>query len=333
MKIERKDEMSSIISNSMQKNKVLGIAMSLISNGEVVDTSTYGITSSITQDAVQLDTKFEAASLTKPLFAYLVLQLCDRNLINLDTPVVEYLPEYEISRDPRYKLITPRNILCHSSGFENWSTKPVSISFDPGSKFQYSGEAYTYLQKAVERVAGKDLKQLIEEKIFTPLQMNNSAILWTPSVNNQLSYTFDSEGRLEQKRTHSGFSVCTEPNAACSLYTTIGDYTQFILNIIDNKIKPLLPATFNDMINAHNTINEDFLWGLGWGIYQKENKFMWHWGDNGSFKAFVCMDIKTKSGILVFTNSFNGLHVCFDIANCAASKNFASIQKLIAKLE
>lgn len=332
MKIERKDEMNSVISNSMQKNKVLGLALSLISNGKVIDASTYGITNSFTQDAVKIDTKFEAASLTKPLFAYLVMYLSDKKLINLDTAVAEYLPKYEISRDPRYKLITPRNILCHSSGFENWSPKPLSIHFDPGSKFLYSGEGYTYLQKAVESITGKDLEQLIEEEIFKPLQMNNSALSWTPSVNNQLSYTFDNEGRMEEKRTHSGFSVCTEPNAACTLYTTISDYTKFILNIIDNKVISLSPATFNDMINSHNIINEDLSWGLGWGIYQRENKLIWHWGDNGSFKAFVCMDLKTKSGVLVFTNSFNGLHVCFDIANCAASENFNSIQEFIAQV-
>lgn len=332
MRIERKDEVNLVVSKSMQKNKVMGMAMSLISGGRVVDTSTYGITNSITQDAVQIDTKFEAASLTKPLFAYLILCLCDKKLINLDTPVSEYLPNYEISRDLRYKLITPQNILCHSSGFENWSSKPLSIHFDPGSKFMYSGEAYTYLQKSVEHITGKGLEQLIEEEIFKPLHMNNSALVWTSEVNNQLSYTFDSEGRMEQKRTHSGFSVCTEPNAACSLYTTIGDYTKFILNIIDNKIIPLSSATFNDMINAHNKINKNLSWGLGWGLYQKENKLMWHWGDNGSFKAFVCIDLKTKSGILMLTNSFNGLHVCFDIANYIACEDFNSIQEFIRGL-
>jgi CubicO group peptidase (beta-lactamase class C family) len=98
----------------------------------------------------------------------------------MENPVAEYLPEYEISRDLRYKIITPRNILCHSSGFENWEQKPLSIYFEPGSKFLYSGEGYTYLQEAVDNVTGKNLQGLVEEEIFKPLQMYSSALTWTP---------------------------------------------------------------------------------------------------------------------------------------------------------
>jgi CubicO group peptidase (beta-lactamase class C family) len=331
MKIEQTLKLSSIISESMQKNKVFGLAMSLISHGTVTLTETYGITNSITQEAVQLNTKFEAASLTKPLFAYLVLLLRDQGQIDLDVPVAEYLPEYEISLDPRYKLITPRIVLCHSSGFENWSKKPVSISFDPGSQFQYSGEAFVYLQKAVERVTGKDLEQLLIENIFKPLQMNNSAMVRTESVNKQLSNTYDKEGKMEQKRVLTEDSGTTEPNAAYSLYTTIEDYTQFLLNLMDQKIIPLHQSSFNDMIHAHNTISKELFWGLGWGIYQKESMLLWHWGDNGGFKAFVCLDLETKSGALICTNSFNGLPVCFDIASCVTGVDFTPIREFIAR--
>ncbi len=144
MKIEHRDAWSSVISESMQEKKVLGLAMSLISHGDVIHTSTHGITNDLSQDPVQLQTKFEAASLTKPLFAYLILLLRDHGLIDLDVPVAEYLPDYEISQDSRYKQITPRIVLSHGSGFANWSKKPVAIHFDPGSQFQYSGEAYAY---------------------------------------------------------------------------------------------------------------------------------------------------------------------------------------------
>ena len=333
MKIEWKTDTELVISDSMKKNKVAGIAMSLISNGEVIHSDTYGVINTMTREPVQHDTKFEAASLTKPLFSYLVMRLCDKKFINLNTPVFEYLPEYEISCDLRYKIITPENILCHSSGIEDWSPKPLNIYFEPGSKFLYSGEAYTYLQKAVENVMGRDLGQLAEGEIFKPLQMNNSTLSWTHAVNNHLSYTFDSQGRMEQKRTHSGFSVCTEPNAACTLYTTIDDYTKFILNIIDNKNISLSSASFNNMIDAHNKISENLFWGLGWGIYRKENKLIWHWGDNGSFQSFVCLDLNTKSGVLIFTNSFNGLNVCYDIAGNVAAENFNPIREFVAHAE
>lgn len=330
MKIEHKDALSSVITESMQENKVFGLAMSLISQGTVILTSTHGITNSISQEEVQLNTKFEAASLTKPLFAYLVLLLRDQGLIDLDVPVAEHLPEYEISLDPRYKLITPRIVLCHSSGFENWSKKPVSIHFDPGSLFQYSGEAYAYLQQAVERITGVGLEELIQEYIFEPLQMNHSAMVRTELVNEQLSFTFDKDGQREPKRNLTNSSGNTDPSAAYSLYTTIEDYTRFLLNLMDQKILPLHQSSFNEMIQVQNTFNQEVFWGLGWGIYKLKENLLWHWGDNGGFKAFVCLSLETKSGVLIFTNSFNGLQVCFDTASLVTGVDFTPIQEFIA---
>ena len=330
MKIEHRDALSSVITESMQENKVFGLAMSLISQGTVILTSTHGITNSISQEEVQLNTKFEAASLTKPLFAYLVLLLRDQGLIDLDVPVAEHLPEYEISLDPRYKLITPRIVLCHSSGFENWSTKPVTIHFDPGSQFQYSGEAYFYLQKAVERITGVWLEELIQEYIFEPLQMNHSAMVRTELVNEQLSFTFDKDGQREPKRNLTNSNGNTDPNAAYSLYTTIEDYTRFLLNLMDQETLPLHPGSFKEMIQVQNTFNQEVFWGLGWGIYKLKGNLLWHWGDSGGFKAFVCLSLETKSGVLIFTNSFNGLQVCFDTASLVTGVDFAPIQQFIA---
>ncbi len=250
MNIEHKVALSSVISESMQENKVFGMVMSLISQGTVILTSTHGITNSISQEEVQLQTKFEAASLTKPVFAYLILLLRDHGLIDLDVPVADYLPDYEISLDPRYKQITPRIVLSHSSGFENWSKKPVTIHFDPGSQFQYSGEAYFYLQKAVERITGVGLEELIQEYIFKPLQMNHSAMVRTEVVNEQLSFTFDKEGQREPKRNLTNSSGNTDPNAAYSLYTTIEDYTRFLLNLMDQKNAPLHHNSFKEMIQV-----------------------------------------------------------------------------------
>jgi len=330
MKIEQTLMLSSVISESMQENKVLGLAMSLVSHGDVIHTSTHGITNDLTQDPVQLLTKFEAASLTKPLFAYLILLLRDQGKIDLDVPVAEYLPDYEISQDSRYKQITPRIVLSHGSGFANWSKKPVIIHFDPGSQFQYSGEAYFYLQKAVERITGVGLEELIQEYIFKPLHMNHSAMVRTELVNEQLSFTFDKDGQREPKRNLANNSGNTDPNAAYSLYTTIEDYTRFLLNLMDQETLPLHPGSFKEMIQVQNTFNQEVFWGLGWGIYKVKENLLWHWGDNGGFKAFVCMDLEAKSGVLIFTNSYNGLQVCFDIASLTTGVDFAPIQEFIA---
>jgi len=57
-------------------------------------------------------------------------------------------------------------------------------------------------------------------------------------------------------------------------------------------------------------LSKNLFWGLGWGIQRKDGREeLWHWGDNGSFKAFVMMEPKTKSGVVMFANSEKGLEI------------------------
>lgn len=115
-----------------------------------------------------------AASLTKPVFATMVMQLVDEHVIELDKPVYEYLPkplpEYpaykDLADDRRFKQITMRILLDHTSGFPNWrwlmDDKKLRIYFMPGSKFAYSWE-------------GIDLAQWS----WRPSRKNPSTNLWT----------------------------------------------------------------------------------------------------------------------------------------------------------
>ena len=129
--------------------------------------------------AVGSTTVFEAASLSKPVFAFIVLQLAGAGKLSLDAPLAAYSPAY-IEHDPRAATITARHILSHTAGLPNWRNEeyPLKTYFAPGSRFSYSGEGYVWLQKAVEHVCGDPLERIAIRLVFEPLGMTRSSLVW-----------------------------------------------------------------------------------------------------------------------------------------------------------
>src|SRR5271167_1564548 len=123
--------------------------MVVIRNGKTTWVHGFGIKESTTGQPVTVETVFEAASLSKPVFAYGVLKLVEQGKLGLDVPLTTYLPKPYIAGDERLAKITARIVLSHRTGFPNW----------PGERFSYSGEGYIYLQRVVEKITGKPLNE------------------------------------------------------------------------------------------------------------------------------------------------------------------------------
>ena len=92
---------------------VPGLSLGLIRDGKLFFSKTYGYKNAFTKELVDSGTYFEAASITKPVFAYVVLRLAERNVIDLDKPLAEYLPFEDLEEFPEYKLMTGRHVLIH----------------------------------------------------------------------------------------------------------------------------------------------------------------------------------------------------------------------------
>ncbi len=162
--------------------KIPGISIAVIKDFQVVYSRGFGVKNAATGEPVGDDTVFEAASMTKPVFAYTVLRLVDRGVLDLDTPLYTYLPYEDITHDDRYKLITARMVLTHRTGFPNWRTGKLDIKFTPGTKVSYSGEGFVYLGKVVERLTGKKLVNLCREEVFEPLGIENASLIWNGNM-------------------------------------------------------------------------------------------------------------------------------------------------------
>ena len=115
-----------------------------------------------------------------PLVAFLTLKLCEEKLLDLDTPLTDYLSEPYLENQPLLAKITARNVLTHSTGFPNWRPKGLALEifFTPGDRFSSSGEGYMYLQHVLENITGKNLEELFQEWIFNSLKMKGVSLLW-----------------------------------------------------------------------------------------------------------------------------------------------------------
>ncbi len=300
-------ELNNFIPQVLAKHHVPGACITIIEKGKIILSSPFGFKNAITKEKLEVDTIFEAASLTKPVVAYAALQLCEQGALELDKPLHQYLDKSYLENQPLYELITLRHVLSHSCGFPNHAQKDkLKVLFNPGEKFTYSGEGFMYLQHVIEHITDISFDQYIEEKIFEPINMNNSSLVWKECFDKQATYFHDKAGNSPH------IIKDYKPLAKGSLLTTTSDYAKFLLRLFadyDND-KYFIKKMFKPEIN----INDYISWSLGWGVVKSDKKISyWHWGDNNCFKAFTLFNLKDKSGTVILTNGYNGLSACKEI--------------------
>jgi len=135
---------------------VPGLSMAIIRSATLAWRRGFGLRDAVSKEPVDADTVFEVGSVSKTVFAYAVMKLCEKGALDLDTPLTRYTPERFLQGDPRLDLITARHVLSHRSGFHNWRSAddPLRIHFTPGTQYSYSGEGYAYLQAVVTHLTG-----------------------------------------------------------------------------------------------------------------------------------------------------------------------------------
>jgi len=161
---------------------VPGAAIAVVDRGKLAWSGSFGVKNILTRDPVRDDTLFEAASMTKPVFAYVVMRLADEKRLDLDKPLVQYRRPVNLGSDPNLERITARHVLEHSSGLPNWASEPLVTSSAPGSRYSYSGEAFIWLQLVVETIMGMGLGSVMRAKLFDPAGMPSSSFGWDEEI-------------------------------------------------------------------------------------------------------------------------------------------------------
>lgn len=294
------------IKKLLKESKVPTLGIGVIENGKLQQVKVFGeITKGV---SAPYNTIFNVASLTKPVTAMVALKLVSLGKWNLDEPIYKYWTDADIANDPRNKKLTTRLILSHQTGFPNWrymnENKKLNFQFEPGAKYQYSGEGMEYLRKALEKKFKKSLQQLANELIFQPLKMTDTKYIWDKNVDTtRLAIGYDTDEKAYEIVKNK------IPNAADDLLTTVEDYGKFLVSVINGD--GLSKIVFEEMTKNQVASTKGKHFGLGFEIYDLGNGeiALSHGGSDNGVQTIVFILPKTKQGLLIFTNSDTGGNV------------------------
>ena len=236
--------LDAIAANAMLTTGAKGLALALIEDGQVGAVGAFGERNA-KHEALTETTIMYGASLTKAVFAYTVLQLVDEGKLKLDQSIADLLPlplpdyadaeenyaDYRpLKGDDRWRKLTPRILLTHSSGFANFGflepDRRLKIHFDPGSRFAYSGDGLILLQFVLERGLGLDLGAEMQRRVFDRFGMTRTSMKWRDDFLPNLADGWTADGKTEPHDERSTV------RAAGSMDTTIGDLAKFTAGLI-----------------------------------------------------------------------------------------------------
>jgi len=293
------------IENLLKQHKIPSISIGYIQGGKLKQIRSFGVQKQ--EVPASANSIYKVASLTKPVTAIVVLKLIENGDLQLDEPISKYYIAPDIKNHLFLNKLTTRHILSQQSGFPNWSylteSNKLTFEFEPGTKFQYSGEGFEYLRKIIEAKLKKPFDQIAKELLFKPLGMNDTHFYWTPEINeNNYAFEHDENGKLIQLEKYY------TTNTAANLMTTVNDYSKFLIYIMngaglsDNLYSEFLKAQVNEKKGIDRNLGMQLLSNLP----NNETAIMHTGGDFGT-KAIVIALPKTKKALVLFSNSENGM--------------------------
>jgi len=226
----------------MKLENVQGLALAVIDGGEIQHVAALGWRNAERKLPLTTGTVLYGASLTKTAFAYMVLQLVDEGRLDLDTSIAELLPRplpayderdedfSDLAGDERWRQLTPRILLTHSSGFANFrwleDDRRLRFHFDPGTRYGYSGEGFYVLQLVLEQGLGLDVGKEMQARVFDRFGMTRTSMAWRPDFASDLADGYRLDGTMEPHDERGSVS------AAGSMDTTIADQARMWAGIV-----------------------------------------------------------------------------------------------------
>ncbi|HZV68571.1 MAG TPA: serine hydrolase domain-containing protein [Saprospiraceae bacterium] len=270
----------------------------------------------------QPDTKHRLASITKQFTAMLIVQLASENKLKLDVPISSYLPDYPKKTGD---IITIHHLLTHTSGIPNYTSFPnyreimqdpksaeelvslfadSTLEFTPGNRFQYSNSGYVLLGYIIEKITGLPYEQVLQNKIFTPLKMNNSGYDHNDVVIKKRASGYDQVGNTFQHTNYIDMSV---PYSAGGIYSTVEDLYLWDQALYTEK---LVPQKYRDLLfGSHIPAGQQF-YGYGWemgkmpvGSSDDVVQIISHSGSINGFGTLITRIPSDKSSIILLNNA------------------------------
>lgn len=331
--------------NIVERMKLLntpGLSVALAQNGAIIWAAGYGVADAGHASKVDTHTRFQSASLSKPVTAFGVLELVRAKRLDLDRNVNDYLSSWKIPDNEftRVEKVTIRRLLSHTAGlnvggfagYENGTKIPDAIGVlegrgnspklvvetVPGTKYSYSGGGYVVLQKLIEDQTGKPFAQYMQEAVLTPLQMGDSSFEPYPKQHISLAHGFDG------KPYKGGWHVYPEL-APAGLWSTPTDLMKFCLamqaSLRGDKDAPMPQALAREMLRPSMAPGGRNAYGLGMELRGAGiNASFGHGGSNAGFKSEMFYFFGQDLGLVLMTNSDGGRLVRNELARAISNR-------------
>ena len=323
----------------LEKHQLTGLSVAVIDDYEIIHLMGAGEKDYGTGAMVDADTAFSTASVSKAITGLIAVMLVEQGVLNLDTPVSKYLkrwslPESEFTRD---RAITLRHLLTHTagtsqSGFADYYPgddiptlieslngeklarykEPITIMWEPGQRFKYSGGGFVIAQVAIEDVTGKALPELAREMLFDPLEMRNTTMHQVGHKdfpkNVAKAHAFD--------RSHFGEGgVLINPQqAAGGVWSSASDMAHLVLDMqkaLAGKPSQVISPWVAKTVTSIQTFKKAGGWGLGWARYEAQGNLDWfsHLGYNTGIGGAVMGSMEGGKAIIAFGNGVHRVRV------------------------
>jgi len=272
------------------------------------------------------NTKHRLGSITKQFTAMLILQLVAEGKLDLQAPITTYLPDYPKSSGD---IITSHHLLTHTSGIPNYTAFPKfmkdesrnpytpeefvktfadkPLDFTPGEKFSYSNSGYFILGALVEKLSGKSYEQMLQYKIFTPLNMKDSGYDNHGDILKNRATGYEKQGGNYVNSSYLDMSI---PYAAGSMYSTVEDLYKWDQALYTTSILPkkYMSMYFKPYIPAFGNSHYAYGWGVGYAKIGKSTDSIYAVGHGGGINGFNTNISRTTSNnsLVVLLNNTSG---------------------------
>ena len=297
------------------------------------------------------DTVYEIGSVTKVFTSLLLADMVNKGEVKLDDPVAKFLPATVKVPERNGKKITLVDLATQSSGLprmpSNFKPKDpqnpyadytpqqmydflsgYQLTRDPGEKYEYSNLGVGLLGHALSLRAGKDYETLVRERILKPLKMDNTAVTFTPAMKAHLA-----AGHDPSLKPAANWDIATLTGAG-AIRSTANDMLKFVAAYLGYTQSPLAAAMKTQLATRRSTTIPDVEIALNWHILKKyDREIVWHNGGTGGYHSFVGFDLKSRTGVVVLSNSANdiddiGRHVMdarFELAKIEAPREHKEV--------
>ncbi|MCX6212925.1 serine hydrolase domain-containing protein [Spirosoma sp.] len=311
-------------------------------NGKTICRNGYGLANAKTKALITPETNFRMASISKQFTAMSILLLEKDGKLSVDDPLTRFFPEFNLQVGKKVRI---RHLLTHTSGILDYEAvmnpqqreqlldidvltlikNRDSLYFEPGTQFRYSNSAYCLLALVIEKASGQSFASFIKQRIFQPLQMNQSTVYEAGRPIRSRAMGYRKEGG---KFVFSDQSVTSATKGDGGVYTSLTDYKKWMDALETNKLLDLKAA----LARTGKAIPQtgDSFYGAGWFYRQPENPMLFHSGSTCGFNNYVVSIPSERFLMVCFSNKANNKPNALAIINILAESGYAKLADILA---